>query len=580
MTANLPSEINELLGPTAQAGHRVASSSAAELVPPAADGELAIGGAYEGADRFDRSMALWQSPIRSADADLLPDKEIGDGRIRDMGRNDAYVQGAANLHKDNIVGAQFLLNARPSTRFLWGKDDDVWEEEFQEEVEEVFDLYGDSSENYIDASRTNNFTQLIRMGVGIHLASGNTLAAVEWDRDRTGDFATMIQMIDLDRLSTDPKSANDPNVRAGIRFDRRGAPLAYQIRTEHPHDLKWSFTMPEWKEIAIRKPWGRLQVLHIHEQIRPDQSVGYSELLAGLKGMRIFSQVRDINLQHKLAQSLYAAAITSDLPTDAVFAQLGGGEFSPEAVEKAVTGAATGILSAINKYAGNAKNLQIDGVRIPHLYPGTKLEMLAPTSGGPLGSEFETSLLRYIAASAGVSYEQLSRDYTSTNYSSARAAGMETWKYMQARKKLVADRFASAIFRLWLEEAINENKLSTFPAKKAGMLYTNRRLNLKFDAISRADWIGASRGQIDEYKETQAAVLRMENGLTTAEDELARLGKDWRKVYRQLKREQARRELLGLNIIGSGSGSQAYQALNDVKDEVKSDDDEKSKVAA
>ena len=47
---------------------------------------------------------------------------------------------------------------------------------------------------------------------------------------------------------------------------------------------------------------------------------------------------------------------------------------------------------------------------------------MATGKGGPLGQEFEQSLLRYIAAALGVSYEQLSKDYSQTNYSSARAA--------------------------------------------------------------------------------------------------------------------------------------------------------------
>jgi lambda family phage portal protein len=168
-----------------------------------------------------------------------------------------------------------------------------------------------------------------------------------------------------------------------------------------------------------------------------------------------------------------------------------------------------------------------------------------------LQPEFEASLLRYIAASMGVSYEQLSRDYTKTNYSSARAAMTETWKFMQSRKKLVADKYATIVFRLWLEEAINKGEISAMPKNRAALIYTNGRLNLGFDAISKCDWIGASRGQIDEYKETQAAVLRITNGLSTAEDELARLGKDWRKVYRQLRREMQLRETLGLMFAGT-----------------------------
>lgn len=568
----LDSRISDLLGSTASADDRAAPPVRVP-VPTSTGGVTqpsAMGG-FEGANRFDEAMALWGPPMQSADADVLPDKNIGDARSRDMLRNDAYVQGAANLHKDNIVGSQFLLNARPTTRVIWGKQDDVWEEEFQQEVEELFDLYSDSPDNWIDASRRNNFTGLVRLAVGVHLAGGETLATVEWDKSAGGGFKTSIQMVDIDRLSTpEDMRFTDADIRGGIRFDARGAPQTYYIRTEHPNDVRTNglYKLPRWKPVMARKPWGRLQVIHILEQMRPDQSRGFSDMMASLKAMHIGHKWRDINLQHALTQSIYAAAITSDLPSEQVFAQLGGGEVTADGAQKAVTQYAQGYLGAIAAYSGASKNLHIDGVKIPHLFPGTKLELLSPGKGGPLGTEFEQSLLRYIAASVGVSYEQLSRDYTNTNYSSARAAMNETWKFMQARKKIVADRFASAMYRLWLEEAINQNMLSTLPARKAGMFYTNDMLNLKFDAVSRADWIGAARGQIDELKETEAAVLRIEKGLSTQEDELAKLGKDWRKVNRQLKREQDLREDLGLRL-GEGATRNDSYATDDERQEAR-----------
>jgi capsid protein len=94
-------------------------------------------------------------------------------------------------------------------------------------------------------------------------------------------------------------------------------------------------------------------------------------------------------------------------------------------------------------------------------------------------------------------------------------------------------------------------------------------LNLNFDAISRCEWIGASRGQIDELKETQAAVLRMDNGLSTAEDELARLGKDWRKTYRQIKREQVTRDDAGILRMMAGSKNMMNAASGTPKDKTK-----------
>lgn len=508
-----------------------------------------MGGGFDAADTHDQVSGMWFAPLRSADADLLPDKETIDGRTRDMMRNDAFIQGGANLRKDNIVGSQYLLNCRPATRVLFGKEDEAWEEDFQAEVEELFDLGAESPDCWIDAQRTNTFTELVRLAVGVDLAGGEVLAAAEWIRGPR-PFATAIQMIEADRLETRPESQTDRSVRAGIRFDSRGAPLAYQIRTEHPNDwTTWGIALPDWREVDVRKPWGRLQIIHIHEQVRPDQTRGISELATSLREQRMGRRFRDVNLQRAIMQSLYAAAITSELPTAEIMARMGGSDITVQGVSSAMQNYATGYLSAVNSYTKSAENIRLDGARIPHFYPGTKLEMLSPTQGQALGLEFEQSLLRYIAASIGVSYEQLSRDYTSTNYSSARAAMTETWKFMQARKKMVADRFASLVFRLWLEEQINQNRLYSFPARKAKMLYTGGVLNLRFDAISRCEWVGASRGQIDEFKETQAAALRIEKGLSTAEDELARLGRDWRKVYRQLKREQRLREVLDLHFV-------------------------------
>lgn len=527
-------------------------------VPTLPSGDMAQG-AFEAADRLNSSISLWSSPLRSIDAEILPEKGIIEGRSRDILRNDAYVQGGANLHKDNIVGSHYLLNCRPISKIARGRQDDTWEEEFQGEVEEKWELFSDSSDNWFDASRQKNFTESVRLAVGIHLMSGEILAASEWIKDDGSPFKTAIQFIDLDRLSTDPRQKYDGNIREGIRFNNNGAPIAYQIRTEHPSDYgplfgRLDLNVPEWKEIPVRKPWGRRQIIHLFESLRPDQSRGVTEMAAALKEMKLTHTWRDLNIQDAVVNATYAAAITSELPSDQVFASLGGGAITPDKIQEMVTNYATGYLSSVAQYAGTNRGLQIDGVKIPHLYPGTKLDILNAGKGGALNPDFESSLLRYIAASMGVSYEQLSRDYTKTNYSSARAAMNETWKFMQSRKKLIADKFATICFRLWLEEAIGNGMIESargieifdpVPGRKYG------RLNMKFDALSKCDWIGASRGQIDEYKETQAAVLRITNGLSTAEDELARLGKDWRKVYRQLRREQQMREAMGLMFNGT-----------------------------
>lgn len=524
-------EIMELLGGTeVTSGNTPAPGSLRVL--SGAGSELSIAGdAYEGASRVSRELAGYSPAIRSADADLLPNKREADARTRDTTRNDAYVQGGATLRKDNIVGSYYMLNAKPVTTVLFGKEDSKWEDEFQEEVEEKFGLWAESFDNWPDAARQNTLTGQVRMAVDQHTVYGEVLASAEWLRDEPRPFRTALQMIDTDRLSTPPEFIGDKNVRMGVRRNQFGAPQGYYVRMSHPSD--WlSADSYNWKYIPIRKPWGRLQMLHIFDQMRPDQSRGIALMVAALSEMKMTKNFRKMVLQNAVLNATYAATIESDLPTEAIFAQLGGGDMSAERIQEAISGYIGGHFDSIGQYVGGSKNLKIDGLKIPHLPPGSKLHLQGAGQGGPLGSEFEQSLLRHIAAALNVSYEQLSRDYSKTNYSSARAAMNETYKAMLSIKRSVADRYASTAYSLWLEEALNKGAITSLRRNMPSFYEGQFK-----DAYCACDWVGASRGQVDELKETQAAILRLNNGLSTLEQEHARLGQDWRKQMRQMKRE-------------------------------------------
>jgi len=512
------------------------------LVGDGTSRDLAIGGAYDAANQFDRSIALWQPALLSADAEILPEKGTLDARVRDMRRNDGYVQTGNQLHRDHIVGSMYLLNSQPNLRVL-GLDE-TWGEEFQQEVEAKFMLAGVSDNHWFDAAGINDFTAMIRLAVGVYAMGGEVLATAEWLREQPRPFKTAIQFVDTDRLSTPwgKEYAIDEKVRGGVHINHYGRPLGYYIRDAHPSDVAWR---PEktmnWTYVKARKPWGRPQVMHILEQQRVAQSRGIAEIVAGLKETRIAKRFRDLTLQQAAVAAMYSASIESDLPSEAVFQQMGAGNVPPG---QAAAAYAADYLGAISQYAGRSRNMMIDGVRIPHFFPGTRLQIRQVGAPGGVGQEFEQSVLRYIAAILGVSYEELSRDFTKTNYSSARAAMVQTWRFMQSRKKIVADRMANFIFLLWLEEMFNTGGIESLP-RNAPNFYDP----LMREAYGSAVWIGAARGQIDELKETQAAVLRIKYGLSTHEDELSKLGKDWRKVYAQLEREKKEREKRGIELV-------------------------------
>lgn len=526
--------------------------------------ESALGGGIEGAKRNTREMFSWNPQVISPDRQINPHKDLADARGRDAVQNDGYLTGAVATHKDSIVGAQYRLSALPDWIALGATEE--WADKFTEIVEARFNIMADSIECWFDASGTMTFTDMVRLAVGGFCFTGEVLGTGEWlDKRQHGNrpFKTAIQMIAPTRLSNPDAGVDTDNLRGGIERDMYGRPLAYWIRASFPGDF-WRFNvLPQWKRVPATTTWGRRQVIHIKETLQPDQSRGIADMVSVLKQMKMTKKFQDIVLQNAVVNATYAAAIESELPTDAIFQSMGAGG-------QGFANLLGTYMEALTAYANSADKIAIDGVKMPHLFPGTKLNLKNAGTPGGVGTGFEESLLRHIAAGLGLSYEQFSKDYTKTNYSSARASMAETFKFMQGRKKAVADRFASMVYIMWLEEEINR-KDSVIPLPPNFNFYDPYMR----EALCACDWIGAGRGQIDEVKETQAALMRIGGGLSTHQKEVGLLGDDWRKVFRQQAKEKKLAKQLGLEFSMDATKpgtNDRQQTMNDKEGREKEDE--------
>ncbi len=500
-------------------------------------------GGLEGASRMSSEMMRWQPPIISPDQQINRSKDLMDARGRDAVQNDGYLTGAMHTHRDSIVGTQFRLISTPDWEALGATEE--WADKFSQIVESRFNLMADSTECWFDAGGTMTFTDIIRLGVVGFGFTGEVLATTEWLPKKNRPFRTAFQSVSPTRLSNPDGSMDTHNIRKGVERNQYGKPEAYHIRTTFPHDYFMGGELPTWKRVPATTGWGRRLVIHIKESMQPDQTRGVSDMVSVLKQMKMTKKFNDVVLQNAVVNATYAAAIESELPTEAIFQSMGAGGpgFANMLGE---------YMKGLTDYVNATDKIGIDGVKMPHLFPGTKLQMKNAGTPGGVGTGFEESLLRHIAAPLGMSYEQFSKDYSKTNYSSARASMAETWKFMQARKKTVADRMATMMFICWLEEEINRDD-SVIPLPPNFDFYDPYMR----EALCMSDWIGAARGQIDETKETQAAILRIEAGLSTYQKEVALLGDDFRRVFKQKAREKKMMEKLGLEFNTSSLKAQA-----------------------
>lgn len=494
----------------------------------------AFGGGLEGADRTQRETVHWTPSMASPDQQINIGKQLMDARGRDMATNDGYINGAVSQIRDNIAGPLYRLNAMPDWEFLGANQ--TWARDFKKAVESRFALVAESDACWLDAGRRMTLTGMIRLAMATHGYTGEVTATAEWIKDRKRPCYTAIQMFSPDRLQNPDGMLDTQFLRRGVEVNSYGQPIAYHILNSHPGEIFYNDDSYTWKRVPAELSWGRKQVIHIYEPLQISQSRGVSDMVAVLKQMRMTKKFQDLTLQKAVVAASYIASMESDLPPSEVFTAMGQGNKTYQDVLGEMMGSAATYFAAGN-------NTQIDGVKIPLLFPGTKINA-QPLGQDAVDIKFEQSLLRHIAASLGISYEELSRDYTNTNYSSARASMAQTWKAMKAKKRQIADKFATAVYVLWLEEEINDGTLPLPRGRSRDDFYKP----LFKEAYSKCKWIGAPRGQVDQLKETQAAMLKIQGGLSTYEDECAELGSDWQEVMLQRAREKAFMTELGLDF--------------------------------
>jgi lambda family phage portal protein len=471
--------------------------------------------AYSGASTQRKELAPWQPLMQPADAELLPELDTLVARSRDLGRNHGIAASAFQVLVDNILGTGLRLAAQPDYRAL-GRDIE-WAGEWTRTVESLWRAYSESM--YFDAACKESFAGMTELVLRSSFISGEVFALPLWMERPGQTFATTFQLIEGDRISNPNGSPDTESLRGGIQIDSYGKPLAYYVHKASEGDY-WIvpgmyFMGGSWERIAAESAPGRKGMLHIYKADRTNQSRGKPVLSSVLEQFKMFDHYQRSELQSAIVNALVAGFIETPVDQAAIADMMGGDPNS--------------YLARKNEWKTQLRG----GAMIP-LYPGDKLSPFAPSRPSTQYTPYVETTLRHIAAGLNMPYELLIKDFSKTNYSSARAALLEAWRYFNYRRKWIADVWATQVYSLWFEEAVSKGLID------APNFYDDRSY------YTRCRWIGAGRGWIDPVKEAQAAVIRMNSGISTLEIECAEQGLDYEEVMEQKAREYMRMQELGI----------------------------------
>ena len=492
------------------AGHELVPSFGATFSTP--------GEAHLGASTTAKEMARWNPSNGSADADLLPDLENLRNRSRDIARNNGVASGAIQTTVDNVVGTGPRLAATPDYRAL-GRDK-RWAEEWATIVEARWRAYTETTE--CDAAGQLTFAALTNQVFRGGLVNGEALSLPLW-LPNAGKFATRHQVIEADRLCNPDNLPDDDKLRGGVEIDPYGRPLAYWVRTTHPGDyfgLHFGIS-GKWQRIPATTDWGRKRVVHVHDKERTGQTRGKPLLAPVLAQFRMLDTYHRTEMQAAVINAFVAAFMETNLPPEAVAEMLGADPNDDK----------------FQDYVNSQREFvaPLRGAAIIPTMPGTKITPFSPGRPSEAFAPFTEAIERHIGVGIGLPFESLMKNFSKTNYSSARASLLEAYRFFLGRRRWLTDFWVNPVYHLWLEEQVNAGVV------EAPGYYENQY------AYGRCKWIWPGRGWIDPVKEIQAAEKRMACNISTLERECAEQGEDWEEVLEQRAREKARMNELGLS---------------------------------
>jgi len=502
-----------------------------ELVSPAqalrrqaARNALRMGAEYYQGSRGNRLTYNWTTGTESADTAIDGELETLRDRSRDLNRNNAVASGVTDTFCNNVVHSGLRPQSQVDAGALGISDDQA--AAYQKQAEKIWAKWV----TYASADNRLTFYEIQDLAIRQVLESGEFLAVRRVLRSKARPYMLALDIIEPDRLDNPPGTKADENIRFGVRKDHYGAPTSYSIRKAHPGDNY--VNRKNYQEFSVVKAHdtrGRPLVFHVFPTLRPGQTRGVPFFAPVMENFKILADYLEAELVAARVGACFAAFVKTDYAYGAAVA---------------------------NAIDTNSDGQRLDGMEpgmVEYLGPGEDVTFSKPERPGATFDSFVERILRMIGSSLGLPYELVLKDFSKTNYSSARAALLQAYRVFQKWQNLLIHHLCQPVWEILLEEAFLKGELVAPGFEGKRYEYT------------RALWIPPGWAWVDPAKEVQANKMAVDMGFKTRADVCQEHGADWEQKAEQMAREKAKYEQLDLpfnqemEIVENAAAAQAEQ---------------------
>lgn len=438
--------------------------------------------AYNAASHYRKALRTWRPKQGDSDTDDIPALPELRVKSRDGYRNQLLVRSAINTKRYNTIGAGLTLQSKIDHKVIGMSAEKA--AEWQRIAQFEFKLWSENKN--CDAERTKDFYTIQDVAFTSTLLSGDICALTPYI-DRGSTYSLAVKLLEADRICNPNNAMDTHKISGGVENDAHGAPVAYHFTKYHPggHNKHKN----EWERIeAYGKESGRQNVIHLVEHFRPGQRRGIPILAPVMEALKQLDKYTNAEIEAAVVSGLYAGFITSK-----------SGEMD----------------SNIDEYerVGGTTDLELSPGMIAELEPGEDIKFGNPGRPNANYEAFVTAVIKQIGAALDVPYEILMKHF-SASYSASRGAILEAWKAFRTRRLWFARNFCQPIYEEFLYEAVLTGRIIA-----PGFLENEMTRKAYCGAI----WNGPTPGQLDPEKETNAAVMRANERLSTRTKEAAEL---------------------------------------------------------
>lgn len=424
-------------------------------------------------------------------------------RATDITINDAHGASIIDSITSSSVGTGLWPRSTPNAKRLGISEEQA--SDIAETMEWEFEQFARQS----DARGVTDFYGQQVQVVWSALVKGESITLPLMLRDPSRRYALALQGIDPLRLRTPAAYSSAIDVRDGIRLGEQGQPIGYFLADPENGLIIPGLDLSQYKELPPRRGH-RPVVMHSFVPKEPEQVRGVPIFAPVMKLFRDKGDYLDFELVAAIVAANFPVWIEKSSPYDA--STLPG-------VRPITT--ATGDTTYYHELRPG---------QVHYGNPGEKPIFPSPNRpAGNLPAFLETVLRAIGAGGGGMPLEVTSKDFSRTNYSSARAALEEAGRVYGFTQDWLVKVFCQPVWEMVFEEAWLRGRIKL-------------PVGLDFYAFRSewcsAQWTAPERTSLDPVKEMVAHVMGKQNNVTTDADFCAKRNKDYEAVYHQRNRER------------------------------------------